>query len=165
MYKIIFISILFSSIAVAQTTDEKHLKNLQQLTYGGDNAEAYFSFDNQYLSFQSNNKKWGLNCDQIFNLDIKNAAKDSTYMPKMISTGEGRTTCSYFLKDGKHILYASTHVNDKACPPAPEPRKDNKYLWAVYKSFDIYVADLKGNITAQLTNTDGYDADRIAKDI
>lgn len=79
------------------------------LTHGGDNAEAYFSYDNKNASFQSNNSKWGLKCDQIFNLDINKAEKDSTYKPKMISCGKGRTTCSYFLKDNKHILYASTH--------------------------------------------------------
>jgi TolB protein len=143
----------------AQQNDEKHLKNITQLTYGGDNAEAYFSFDNKFLSFQSNNKNWGLNCDQIFNLDIQKAGKDTTYKPPMISTGDGRTTCSYFLKDGKHILYASTHATSKDCPAAPAPRKDNKYLWAIYESFDIYVADLNGKIVSQLTNTPGYDAE------
>lgn len=127
------------------------------LTHGGDNAEAYFSFDGKYASFQSNNPKWGLKCDQIFNLNINKAAKDSTYKPTMLSTGKGRTTCSYFLKDGKHVLYASTHKDNAECPPAPETK--GKYLWAIYKSFDIYVTDLKGNITVQLTNTDGYDAE------
>lgn len=159
MNKFILIAALFSTQVFAQNNDEIHLKNIQQLTYGGDNAEAYFSFDNRFLSFQSNNKKWGLNCDQIFNLDIAKAAVDTSYKPNLISTGEGRTTCSYFLKDGKHILYASTHQANKDCPPAPEPRKDNKYLWAVYESFDIYVADLNGKIVSQLTNNPGYDAE------
>jgi len=159
MYKFFISIVLCGNVALAQNADEKHLKNIQQLTFGGDNAEAYFSFDNQHLSFQSNNKKWGLACDQIFNLDIKKAAKDSTYKPNMISNGEGRTTCSYYLKDGKHILYASTQAAGKDCPPAPEPRKDNKYLWAVYESFDIYVADLNGKIVSQLTNNLGYDAE------
>lgn len=159
MYQILLALVLISGSSFAQNADEKHLKNIQQLTYGGDNAEAYFSFDNKNLAFQSNNKKWGLNCDQIFNLDISKAAKDSTYKPDLISTGDGRTTCSYFLKDGKHILYASTHAAGKDCPATPEPRKDNKYLWAVYESFDIYIADLNGKITSQLTNTPGYDAE------
>ena len=159
MHKLIILFILASNLLMAQTNNEIHLKNIQQLTYGGDNAEAYFSFDNQHLSFQSNNKNWGLNCDQIFNLDIQKASKDTSYKPTMISTGDGRTTCSYFLKDGKHILYASTHTAGKDCPPAPAPRKDNKYLWAVYESFDIYIADLSGKITSQLTNNPGYDAE------
>ncbi|MEI8137583.1 MAG: hypothetical protein WCH21_09700 [Bacteroidota bacterium] len=137
--------------------DEKHLKNLKMLTHGGDNAEAYFSYDGKNASFQSNNANWGLKCDQIFNLEIEKAAKDSSYKPNMISTGKGRTTCSYFLKDNKHVLYATTHKGGDDCPPVLEIK--GKYLWAVYKSFDIFVADLKGNITSQLTTTEGYDAE------
>jgi len=150
-----YLPIIFYSTVFSQ--NENHLKNLTTLTHGGDNAEAYFSFDGKHASFQSNNAKWGLKCDQIFNLDLAKAAKDSTYKPNMISSGKGRTTCSYFLKDGKHILYASTFKGGDDCPPVPVIK--GKYLWAVYKSFDIYVADLKGNITQQLTNSEGYDAE------
>ena len=153
--KFIFIFVAFQVTLISQT--EKHLKNLTMLTHGGDNAEAYFSYDGKYASFQSNNKNWGLKCDQIFNLDIEKAAKDSLYKPTQISTGQGRTTCSYFLKDNKHILYASTHKGGIDCPPVVEIK--GKYLWAVYNTFDIYVADLKGKITKQLTNTPGYDAE------
>lgn len=153
--KFIFIFVAFQVTLISQT--EKHLKNLTMLTHGGDNAEAYFSYDGKYASFQSNNKNWGLKCDQIFNLDIDKAAKDSLYKPTQISTGQGRTTCSYFLKDNKHILYASTHQGGIDCPPVVEIK--GKYLWAVYNTFDIYVADLKGKITKQLTNTPGYDAE------
>lgn len=141
----------------AQT--EKHLKNIKQLTYGGDNAEAYFSYDDKSLSFQSNNEKWGLHCDQIFNLNIATAIKDSTYRPPLISTGKGRTTCAYYFKDGKHILYASTHAKDSLCPPNPPQRDDHKYLWAIYPEYDIYIADLHGKITKQLTKSPGYDAE------
>lgn len=138
-------------------SQEKHLKNLKQLTYGGDNAEAYFSPDGKSASFQSNNKAWGLHCDQIFALDIQKASKDTTYKPPMISTGKGRTTCSYYMPDGKHILYASTHKGNDSCPPAPQIK--GKYLWAVYRDFDIYVADAKGKIVKQLTDSPGYDAE------
>ncbi len=155
--KYFFILSLLSFSTTLFSQDEKHLKNLTMLTHGGDNAEAYFSFDGKFASFQSNNSKWGLKCDQIFNLDITKAKKDSTYKPQLLSTGKGRTTCSYFLKDNKHILYASTHLASNECPPAPETK--GKYLWAVYKSFDIFVTDLKGTITKQLTNTPGYDAE------
>ncbi len=134
---------------------EPHLKNLRQLTFGGDNAEAYFSFDGNRLSFQSNNKAWGLQCDQIFDLEIAKA--DSTYKPTRISTGEGRTTCSYFLPDNKHILFASTHESGKECPEMPQIK--GKYLWQIHPGYDIYVADLKGKITQKLTNTPGYDAE------
>lgn len=148
---------LLAFVLNANSQNETHLKNLTMLTHGGDNAEAYFSFNGKFASFQSNNAAWGLKCDQIFNLDIAKAAKDSTYRPTLISTGKGRTTCSYFLKDNKHILYASTHQAADECPPVPEIK--GKYLWAVYKSFDIYVANLKGKITSQLTNSPGYDAE------
>lgn len=137
--------------------EEKHLKNITMLTHGGDNAEAYFSYDGKFAAFQSNNPKWGLKCDQIFNLDIEKAAKDPAYKPDMISSGKGRTTCSYYLADNKHILYASTFKGGDECPPAPETK--GRYLWAVYRSFDIYIADLKGNITKQLTDSEGYDAE------
>ena len=157
MRNTIFIALAFLSFTLS--AQEKHLKNIQQLTYGGDNAEAYFSFDGKNLSFQCNNPAWGLNCDQIFNLEISKAASDSTYRPTLISTGLGRTTCSYFMPGNKQILYASTHLGSKECPPNPEPRADHKYLWSIYPDFDIFVADLKGNIVKQLTNLPGYDAE------
>ncbi len=142
---------------------ERHLKNLHQLTFGGDNAEAYFSRDGKYLSFQSNNSAWGLQCDQIFMMDIAQAqAQGAQYKPPMISTLRGRTTCSYFMPDGKHILYGSTHGKDSVCTPMPTITKQEylkKYLWAVHGSYDIYVADLQGKITRQLTSSPGYDAE------
>lgn len=138
---------------------ETHFKNLRQLTFGGDNAEAYFSPDGKKLTFQSNNPKWGLSCDQIFAFDIETLASDTSKKPSKISTGLGRTTCSYFMPNGKDILYASTHLAGKDCPPPPPPRADHKYLWAVYSSFDIFVADDKGKIFKQLTNSPGYDAE------
>jgi TolB protein len=151
------VTLIICGWGICKSQHETHLKNLTRLTYGGDNAEAYFSFDGKNASFQSNNAKWGLKCDQIFNLDIKKAGLDTAYKPTMISSGKGRTTCSYFLKDNKRILFASTFKGGDDCPPAPDTK--GKYLWAVYKSFDIYVSDLKGNITSQLTNTEGYDAE------
>jgi Tol biopolymer transport system component len=130
---------------------------LKQLTFGGDNAEAYFSFDGKSLSFQSNNKAWDLQCDQIFNMDISKAAGDSTYKPVRISTGKGRTTCSYFMPGDRRILFASTHLGGEECPEAPVIK--GKYLWAVYNTYDIFVSDLHGKIIKQLTNTPGYDAE------
>jgi Tol biopolymer transport system component len=145
--------------AVLSAKENTHLSNLHQLTWGGDNAEAYFSFNDKFVSFQSNNKAWGNHCDQIYALNIKKASKDSTYKPARISNGKGRTTCSYYLPDNKHILFASTFAANDACPPEPAPRSDHKYVWAIYPTFDIYVADLKGNITKKLTDHIGYDAE------
>ncbi len=136
---------------------EKHFSNVRQLTFGGDNAEAYWSFDDSMLVMQITNEKLSADCDQIFMYEIDKA--DWCYKPKMVSTGKGRTTCSYFLPGDTTFLYASTHLAGDACPPKPEPRADHKYVWPIYDSFDIFVADLKGNIKKQLTNTPGYDAE------
>ena len=136
--------------------EEKHFKYIRQVTFGGDNAEAYWSFDDSKLVFQSNNSAWGMQCDQMFLMNIEETFKDS--QPPMISTGMGRTTCAYFLPDNEHIVYASTHLVNKECPEVPL-RKNGKYVWPVYDSFDIFVADLKGNIITQLTNEPGYDAE------
>ncbi len=136
---------------------EPHLRNIRQLTFGGDNAEAYFSFDGKKLTFQSNNPAWGLNCDQIFMMKIAEAAGDSSYMPRLISTGKGRTTCSYFMPGDQQILYASTHQSGDSCPPVPSIK--GEYLWPVYDSYDIYVADLSGHILKKLTDSPGYDAE------
>jgi Tol biopolymer transport system component len=78
-------------------------------------------------------------------------------MPQMISTGMGRTTCSFYMPNNKHILYASTHLGNKNCPADPPPSK--RYLWSIYADFDIFVADEKGKIIKQLTNELGYDAE------
>jgi Tol biopolymer transport system component len=137
---------------------EKRLKNLRQLTFGGDNAEAYFSFDSKMVTFQTNNHSWGLECDQIYTFRPDNTHMDSV-PPQMISTGMGRTTCSYFMPGDTTILFASTHVGDHACPHVPEPREDGKYVWPIYDDYDIYVSDLKGNIIDTLTKDPDYDAE------
>jgi TolB protein len=137
---------------------EKHLMNIRQLTFGGDNAEAYFSFDNKFLTFQSNNENWGLECDQIFYFDWK---KDNlqSQKPKLISTGLGRTTCAYFMPGNKSILFASTHSGDHACPKAPVREDGAPYAWPIYPDYDIYVADLKGKILDTIISGPGYDAE------
>lgn len=138
--------------------EEKHFKNLTQLTFGGDNAEAYWSFDNTKITFQSNNPAWGLSCDQIFYTPVEGSNLKNN-KPQLLSTGKGRTTCSYFLPGDKTVLYASTHVGGQTCPPEPERKPGGKYLWPVYSTYDIFVSDLNGNIVKQLTNEFGYDAE------
>src|SRR6478735_4497916 len=138
--------------------EEKHFKNIQQLTFGGDNAEAYFSYDSKWLVFQRTSVKDGIPCDQIFVGKIP--ASGAPFQYKRISTGKGRTTCGFFTKDGKHIIYASTHLGGDSCPPLPDRSKyGNKYIWPLYSSYDIFMADLNGNIVKQLTSSKGYDAE------
>lgn len=146
-----------SKTTIIHYPSEIHLKNIKQWTFGGDNAEAYWSFDNKVLTFQSNFSKWGVECDQIFFASVNNPLKDK--IPKMISTGNGRTTCAYFMPGNKSILYASTHLHDTLCPGEPERRTDGKYVWPIYEGYDIYVADLTGKMMKQLTSEPGYDAE------
>jgi len=136
---------------------EKHFKNLRKLTDGGDNAEAYWSFDDSKLVMQVTNPDWNIECDQIYYFDWN---KDDLIndIPKMVSTGEGRTTCSYFLPGDTTIIYSSTHLGSKDCPPTPGT-PGGKYTWPIYADFDIFVADLDGNIISQLTDEDGYNAE------
>jgi TolB protein len=119
------------------------------LTDGGENAEAYLSFDEKKLIFQSTHGD--LKCDQIFTMNIDGSDK------KMVSTGKGRTTCSYFLPGDKKIIYASTHLAGDNCPPPPDRSKG--YAWKLYESFDIFSANADGTNLKRLTNTDGYDAE------
>jgi Tol biopolymer transport system component len=133
--------------------NEKHFANVRQLTREGENsAEAYFSFgaQPQRLIFQSTRPPFA--CDQIFTLDLNREAP-----PKLVSTGKGRTTCGYFLKDGKHLLFSSTHLGGEACPPSPDFSRG--YVWALYPEYDIFVATEDGADLRQLTNTPGYDAE------
>ncbi|HMK04927.1 MAG TPA: hypothetical protein VK489_12075 [Ferruginibacter sp.] len=137
---------------------EKHFANVQQLTFGGDNAEAYFSFDGKWIIFQKTSPKEGIPCDQMYIGKVPTMGEKFEY--KLVSTGKGRTTCGAFLKDGKHLVYASTHLGADSCPPVPDrTRYGNKYIWPLYSSFDIFMADLNGKIIKQLTNSKGYDAE------
>src|SRR6266566_3438658 len=125
----------------------KHLANVKQITHGGQNAEAYWSPDGKRLIFQATRDT--TECDQQY---IMNADGSDLHM---VSTGKGVTTCGYFLPDGKHIVYASTHEAGPSCPARPDRSKG--YVWAVYPGFDIYLADDKGKIEKKLTSTAGYD--------
>jgi TolB protein len=139
--------------------EEKHFRNIRQLTFGGDNAEAYFSFDGRSVIFQHSNAKEGIACDQMFIGKLPQNPQDK-FEYKMISSGKGRTTCGFFTKDGKHIIYASTHLSADTCPPVPDRSKyGNKYIWPVYPGYDIFMADLNGKIVKQLTSSPGYDAE------
>jgi Tol biopolymer transport system component len=129
--------------------EPNHLAEIVQLTHGGQNAEAYWSPDGKRLIFQSTRP--GYECDQIFVMNADGSDK------KLVSTGKGRTTCGYFLADGKHIVYASTHEAAEACPTPPDRSKG--YVWGVFPGFDIYMATDDGHIEKKLTSAPGYDAE------
>lgn len=128
---------------------EIHFSKLHMLTDGGENAEAYFSFDGKRLIFQSTRPPFY--CDQIFSMGT-----DGSDL-KLVSTGKGRSTCAYYYPDGRHILYSSTHLAGDACPPPPD--RSQGYVWALYPSYDIFRADADGKNLVRLTDTPGYDAE------
>ena len=134
---------------VALPAQERHLRNILQLTFGGQNAEAYFSADGKKLIFQSTRDD--LKCDQIFTMNVDGSDVH------MVSTGKGRTTCSYFYPGGKKILYSSTHLGSAECPPKPDYSKG--YVWGVYSTYDIFTANPDGSDVKQLTTAPGYDAE------
>ncbi len=151
---------------------ESHLRNVHQITFRGadgraevrpgvegddlkigkpkfENAEAYWSFDEKQLIFQSTRPPYKV--DQIFTMRPDGSSV------KLVSTGKGRTTCAYFLPGDKHIVYASTH--GKADAPPPPPDRSRGYVWAIYDSYEIYVANADGTNPKNITKSPGYDAE------
>jgi TolB protein len=132
-----------------QFEGEQHLGSIQQLTFGGTNAEAYFSFAQDQLVFQSTRDDFG--CDQIYIMDLNG---DNV---RLLSSGKGRTTCSYFLPGDSLILYSSTHAASDDCPPPIDRARG--YVWKLYDEFDIYLARTDGTIIKTLTSSPAYDAE------
>ena len=136
--------------AVDPLPGETWFRNIRQLTFGGENAEAYWSNDGTRLILQS--KRPPFLCDQIFTIDLANGET------QLVSTGKGRTTCSYYMQGDRKIIYASTHLADEDCPP-PVFRVNGRYVWAIYEGFDIFVANPDGSDLTRLTSAEGYDAE------
>ncbi len=134
--------------SVAALPGEPRLANVRQLTFGGENAEAYFSFDGSRLVFQST--RGDHPCDEIYSMKI-----DGSDLKKI--SDAGRTTCAYYTPDGKSIVYASTIKGGRGCPP--KPSFDQGYVWPIYDSYDIYAANADGTGMRPLTTTPGYDAE------
>ncbi len=133
--------------AVPSIAKEVHLANVRQLTFGGENAEAYFSFDGRRLAFQATRDG---GCDQIYTMNIDGS--DVT----RVSQG-GRTTCAYYMPDHQHVIYASTFKGGPQCPPVPDFSMG--YVWPIYAEYDIYKANADGSNVQALTTTPGYDAE------
>ncbi|MEO8277142.1 MAG: M28 family peptidase [Thermoanaerobaculia bacterium] len=128
---------------------EAHLSGIRQLTFGGENAEAYWAQDGTKLSFQTTRPPY--KCDQIFSLPLDGSE------PTLLSTGRGKTTCSYFYPDGKRFLYASTHLGSPDCPAPPD--RSHGYTWAIDGAFEIFSRDTAGGELTQMTHNDSYDAE------
>jgi Tol biopolymer transport system component len=147
-----------ATIAQAQEGDggvlhderEVHLADVQQMTFGGENAEAYWSPDSKELVFQSTRPPLG--CDQIFRMPINDPAALT-----MVSTGKGRTTCAYYSADNERIIYSSTHAGMEECPAPPD--RSQGYVWPIYDDYQIYSANLDGTDLKALTDSPAYDAE------
>jgi len=128
---------------------EGHLRNLRRLTAGGQNAEAYFSADGTRLIFQSTRD--GRACDQMYTMRADGSDV------RLVSTGQGATTCGYFFPDRPRLLYASTHLGGAACPPRAD--RSAGYAWNLHPDYEIFSADLDGGNLIRLTHNPGYDAE------
>ena len=128
---------------------ETHFAHLWQITFGGQNAEAYWSADGRRLIFQSTREGWP--CDQEFVYDLATGAVHR------ISSGRGRTTCGYFYDHDRRVLFSSTHLATDSCPPQPDYSKG--YVWRVDPGYDIFTARPDGSDLQRLTRTPGYDAE------
>ncbi len=147
MNALILATAVFQSV-LPPDSGEGRLRNIRQLTFGGQNAEAYFSADGQQLIFQRQEADSG--CDQQFTVNV-----DGTGLHR-VSSGLGRTTCGYFYAGDRRIIYASTAHLGAACPPAPD--RSRGYVWALY-DYDLYTANADGTDLRRLTARPGYDAE------
>jgi len=128
---------------------EAHFAHLWQLTFGGENAEGYFSADGRKLIFQSTRD--GYPCDRMYTMDL------ATGRTRMVSTGTGRVTCGYFYDRDRRVLFASTHLAADTCPPLPDYSQG--YVWPLYEGYDLFTARPDGSDLQRLTDTPGYDAE------
>ena len=129
--------------------EQRHLRNTRQLTFGGQNAEAYFSSDDTQLIFQASVGEE--RCDQIYTMDLEGNHR------RLVSAGRGKATCAYFFPGSRRILYSSTHAAGRDCPPPPD--YSHGYVWKLYPKFEIYRARADGSHLKRLTNNPGYDAE------
>lgn len=129
---------------------EIRLSDVRQLTFGAENAEAYWSPDGTELIFQSNRAPY--QCDQIYRMSVSDPAALT-----LVSTGQGRTTCGYFTADNDRLIFSSTHAADAQCPAPPD--RSQGYVWPIYDTYQIYSASRDGSDPVALTDTDAYDAE------
>jgi TolB protein len=141
-----------TGVNIARPSDpsEPHLTNVRQITDGGENAEAYFSDDGKWITFQSSRN--GRTCDQQF--VMRTNGSDI----RRVSNGNGKTTCGWFIPGTNRVFFGSSHVHDSICPPKPDPSKG--YVWPLDK-FDIFTANRDGSDLRRLTNYDVYTAEGV----
>jgi TolB protein len=141
-----------ATVNISRPSDpgEPHISSVRQLTNGGENAEAYFSRDGRFITFQSSRD--GRTCDQQY---VMRADGSGTHR---ISNGNGKTTCGWFLPGGDRVFFGSSHMHDSLCPPKPDPSKG--YVWPLDK-FDIFTVNRDGTDLRRLTSYNAYTAEGV----
>ncbi len=136
-------------VIVEPESGERHLRNIRQLTFGGNNAEAYFAPSGEQLIFQRQ-ESLTAGCDQQYVMNLDGGGL------RRVSNGLGRTTCGYFYDGGRRILYSSTFEHSPECPPPAD--RSQGYVWPLGR-FEIYSARTDGSDLRRLTKNDAYDAE------
>lgn len=154
--------IMTTPLLAADAVESKHLGNIRQVTSGFVKAgEGYFSPDGKTIIYQAVPK--GYPFYQIYKQPLAGGT------PQLISTGRGRTTCSYFSPDGRGLLFASSHLDPKLSETEEKERtqqaedaksgKRRRYSWDFDPYTEIFSADLDGKNLKRLTDAQGYDAE------
>lgn len=137
------------AVPVPAEPGEGHLANIRQITFGGNNAEAYFSRSGRQLIFQRQ-EKVDEGCDQQYIMNV-----DGSGM-RRVSNGLGRTTCGFFYDNDRRIFYSSTFKHSPDCPPPPD--RSHGYVWPV-GHLEIYTSKTDGSDLRALTDNGAYNAE------
>jgi Tol biopolymer transport system component len=137
-------------VLVAAEAGETRLTNIRQITFGGENAEAYFSDDGRWITFQSTRD--GRACDEQF--VMRTDGRDL----RKISDGRGKTTCGWFIPGTDRVIYSSSSAHDASCPARPDPSQG--YVWPLDR-YDLYTVKRDGTDRQRLTHFDAYTAEAI----
>ena len=143
-------SVPSTSRTIQPNAGESHFSSITQITFGGENAEAYFSHDGKWLTLQSTRD--GRTCDQqyVMRVDGSNVRR--------ISDGRGKTTCGWFFPGDDRLFFASSTAHDSVCPPRPDPSRG--YVWPLDR-YDIYTVNRDGSNMKRLTHYDVYTAEGV----
>jgi Tol biopolymer transport system component len=142
-----------SGDATLSFSEETRITNVRQMTFGGTNAEAYWSYDGKYLTYQHSGDD--AKCDQIFRISADGRTRNR------ISNGLGRTTCSFYTPEDDHVIFSSTQAGSRDCPP--EADKSHGYVWSLYPTYQFYRAkpDGKDMIPIEPGGPSAYNAEMV----
>ena len=138
------------AVLVDAEPGETRLSNIRQLTFGGENAEAYWSQDGEWITFQSTRD--GRTCDQQYVMRADGSGV------RQVSDGRGKVTCGWFIPGTDRLFFSSTTAHDASCPARPSASQG--YVWPLDK-YDFYTVNRDGTDMQRLTHYDVYTAEGI----